>query len=79
MLNLLTHSRVLQYTIYAAAGFAVFGFVMAANIETTFTMIGWLLASMLWYTTKVRTWQIEYMVEQVKKAGATVTSGGKEI
>ena len=79
MLNLLTHSYVLQWTIYAATVFAGFGFLMSPDVDTLFGFIGWALASMLWYTTKVRTWQVEYMVDKLKAAGATVTSGGEEI
>lgn len=79
MLNLLTHSRVLQYTIYAAAIFSVFGLFQEPGIDSVFATIGWLLASMLWYTTQVRTWQIEYMVAEVKRHGGKVTSEGEEI
>lgn len=79
MLNLLTHSKVLQWTIYAAAVFAGFGLIQEPGINTLFSLIGWLLASMLWYTTDVRTRQVEYLVSELKSAGARVYEGEEEL
>lgn len=79
MLRLISESRVAFLLCCVATTFAAVRLGMTPDAASTQTLVGWLLATALWYTGSVRTAQVNYLVDELKKSGAKVYEGEEEL